>query len=139
MFGYDFARERFFMTDIPATCLTNLVGIATLIDDVTGLADDYPDVMVDLPLFSGGRVQPAAWLTDNCMYALNGPPLEATIETPTFALNPNGGAFLYGVTMRGTAPVWSCQSWIIRIGGNSCRMVRRFRAGVEHRCRADAR
>lgn len=113
MFGFDVYRERFFMTDIPATHLTNLVGVATLVDDVLGLVDDYSDIPVDSPQFAGGRVQPSTWLTDNCMYALNGPPLAATIETPTFAPNPNGGAFLYGVTLRGNAPEWS-----VRIGAS---------------------
>ena len=111
MFGYDVFREKFFMTDVAATSLTNMVGVATLIDDIHGLVDNYPGILVDSPIFAGGRVAPGVWLADHCMYSLTGSPLAATIETPTFAPNPGGGAFLYGVTMAGTAPNWS-----IRIG-----------------------
>ena len=109
VFGYDIMREKFFITDLQANALTNMVGVATLIDDITGLVDDYPDIFVDSPLFAGGRVAPGVWLTDNCMYSLTGPPLEATIETPTFAVNPGGGGFVYGLMLRGNAMEWSAR------------------------------
>ena len=109
VFGYDIMREKFFITDLEANALTNMVGVATFIDDITGLVDDYPDVFVDSPLFAGGRVAPGVWLTDNCMYALTGPPLEATIETPTFAVNPGAGGFVYGLMLRGDALEWSAR------------------------------
>jgi hypothetical protein len=114
VFGYDVSREKFFMTDLAATLITNMVGVATLIDDIHGLADSYSGIQVDSPLFAGGRAAPGIWLADRCMYSLTGVSLQATIETPTFAPNPGGGSFLYGVMLTGNVPIFS-----VRIGSST--------------------
>lgn len=105
--GYDWGHNLWVVCDEPIQLLVSSVTVGLTVDDITDLVEAYTGVPVDSRVFKGGRITFGGFREDDIMYLFASSPMEATIETATTELNPEGGAFLFGTKVKGDVPTYT--------------------------------
>jgi hypothetical protein len=82
LIGYSWQWKRWVTSTVQTTYLANIATPATVLDDITGLVDDF-DVPLDSRIFQGGQPLFGALNGDRKFGTFSGTPLAAQLQTGT--------------------------------------------------------
>jgi hypothetical protein len=107
--GYDWQLDRWFPCDYQVDCWVSAVSPGYVLDDLTGVLDDYPSPPIDSPFWQGGRAQFGGFQADGKLYLFGGEKAAAYIETNTAQAVEGFSTFITGAKMIGTVTDYTMQ------------------------------
>ena len=107
--GYNWFLDRWFQSDEDVDVFISTVSPGYVLDDLTGVLDDYPTPPLDSPYWAGGRISFGGFKADGIMYLFSGDKAAAIIETPTMQLSEGRGAYVWGAELIGNLTGFTLQ------------------------------
>lgn len=106
---YDWLLDRWTYIDLPVRFGLVAATPAISIDNIPGSLDDPGQKPLDDPSYAGGAPALGLVTLDNRLALLNGPALEALVETPDAMLSRPDRAFVRGLRLDSDADDWRAQ------------------------------
>ena len=107
--GYNWFLDRWFQGDNSVDLFVMTASPGYVLDDLTGVLDDYPTPPLDSPFWYGGKLNFGAFKADGRMYLFSGDKEAATIDTPTMQLAEGQGAYVWGARLIGNLEGFTIQ------------------------------
>ncbi|ACB27631.1 hypothetical protein [Methylobacterium radiotolerans] len=103
---YDWLLDRWSFLNVPFRFGLSAATPDVSVDSIEGSVDDPGQPSLDDPIYQGGATLLAVMTTDNRLALLDGPALEATVQTPDAMLARPNRSFLRGARLDTDADDW---------------------------------